>query len=266
MKILIIGDPHGFHKYKESILRQADVILMTGDIGKADIARKRSFENYEREKKGLPEKEYTPKQNRESSMEIYNSTMKIVRLLSKFVPVYTILGNVWSTDKNVKKEEKKLGIKIPHLVFDMKKIKNFNIVKNSIRKINGFRIGFLEYFTDTNWVRDFKPRDYKKKMKEARKESDKAKRILRRFGDLDILICHQPPYGILDKVSSKYSPPKSWVGKHAGSKVILDYVKKKQPRYVFCAHIHEGKGKVKIGRTEVYNVGHNGNYILLDID
>ena len=79
---------------------------------------------------------------------------------------------------------------------------------------------------------------------------------------MDILICHQPPYGFLDKVSGKYGAPKKWVGKHAGSKVILNYIKKYQPKYVFCGHIHEGEGKVKIGKTEVYNLGVAGHKII----
>jgi len=197
-------------------------------------------------------------------MEIYNSTMKIIKLLSKFAPVYSILGNVWTSDKNVKKEEKKLGVKIPHLVFNMRKIKGFNIVKNSIRRIGSFRAGFLEYFVDTNWVKDFKPGDYWKKMREAKRDSDKAKSILRKFGKVDILICHQPPYGILDKVTFK-GAPKDWKGKHAGSKVILDYIKKYKPKIVLCGHIHEGKGKKKIGKTMIYNAGCCGDYLLLNI-
>jgi len=147
----------------------------------------------------------------------------------------------------------------------MNRIKDVNIVINNIRNINGLRIGFLEYFIDTCWVKEFKPGDYRKEMKKAKKETDKAKRVLKRFGSgVDILICHQPPYGYLDKMMNKKGP-KHWYGKHAGSKVILDYIKTKQPRYVFCGHMHESKGKVNIGRSEVYNVGVSGDYILLDI-
>jgi len=56
--------------------------------------------------------------------------------------------------------------------------------------------------------------------------------------------------------------PKSWRGKHAGSKVILDYLRKKQPLYSFCGHIHEGEGMKKIGKTEVYNLGVGGYKIV----
>ena len=43
MKILIIGDPHGNLRYPKSVLKQAEIIFITGDIGKADLARKRFF-------------------------------------------------------------------------------------------------------------------------------------------------------------------------------------------------------------------------------
>ena len=43
---------------------------------------------------------------------------------------------------------------------------------------------------------------------------------------------------------------------------MLDYIKKYQPKYVFCGHIHEGEGKAKIGKTEVYNLGVAGHKII----
>ncbi len=66
----------------------------------------------------------------------------------------------------------------------------------------------------------------------------------------------------MDKVSNEFGAPKDWWGKHAGSKVILDYVKKYQPRYVFCGHIHEGEGRVRIRESEVFNLGVGGNKVV----
>ncbi len=266
MKILVIGDPHGYSKYKESVLKKADLILMTGDIGKADLARKRYFENTKRRLKGLKELKEDSKFMKKVHMEIHNSTIEILRKLGKFASVYTIQGNVGiPTKKQVKEDKEKWGIKIPYTRDIVNKMKNVSLIKNRLRLINRLRIGFLEYFEDVCWYKEFNEKD-KDRIKKAKKETAKAKKVLRNFKNLDILICHQPPYGVLDKVSKKYNPPKSWIGKHAGSKVILDYIKKKQPKYVFCGHIHEGKGKAKIGKTEIYNVGYNGDYVLLDID
>jgi len=246
MKILVIGDPHGSEKIKKIPMKGIDLILITGDLGKADLARKFSFENIERQKQALLEKKPTKKEEKAMEKEIMDSSIRILKYLAKFAPVYTIQGNVG---------------------FEYSKInnlRNVKVVKNVIRNIKELRIGFLEYFTDTNWVQDFKPTDCRDFMKSAKIETEKAKRILKRFNDVDILVCHQPPYKILDKVNFS-GAPKHWQGNHAGSKAILDYIKKKQPKYVFCGHIHEGKGKKKIGKTEVYNVGCAGDYVIINI-
>lgn len=258
MRICVIGDPHGaIKKIKKIPLKSVDLILLTGDLGKADFARQFYFENVKRKNEGLPEKKYTSKESKKSHMEIHNSTINILKYLSKFAPVYTIQGNVGiPTKAESKKRDKKYGIKHPPTRELIQKMKKVHLVKNMARNIGELKIGFLEYFIDTSWVKEFKPKDYSKKMKKAKKETDKAKKTLERFGkSINILICHQPPYGYLDKVSGKYGAPKQWQGKHAGSKAILNYVKKHKPKYVFCGHIHEGEGKKKIGNTEIYNLG-----------
>lgn len=264
MKILAIGDPHGdLEKIKKIPINKVDAILLTGDLGKADFARKRFFENVKRKREGLPELKYDGKTSKAVYHEISDSTLKILKYFSKY-PVYSILGNVGDNmikDFKVKKDEDKYGIRLPYLGREMKKIDNFHLVRNSLRNIQGLRIGFLEYFIDTCWVKEFKPKDYEKSMKNAKKETENAKRVLKNFRSLDILVCHQPPYGYLDKVNFP-GVPEHWKGKHAGSKAILEYIKKYQPKYVFCGHIHEGKGKVKIGKTEVYNLGIAGHKMI----
>lgn len=256
MKVLAIGDPHGdLDKIRTIPLKGVDIILLTGDLGKADLARKRFFENIEREKKGLLKLEGDAKFARQMHMQIHDSTIKLLDYLSKHAEVYAIQGNVGIPSKpEVKEYEEKHGIKLPVTRKVVDRMKHVYVVKNGVRNIEGIRVGFLEYFLDTSWVKEFKPSDYAEKMKKARKDTDKAKRILKRFGKLDILVCHQPPYGVLDKVNFP-GAPKHWQGKHAGSKTILDYARKYQPKYIFCGHIHEGEGHAKIGKTEVFNLG-----------
>jgi len=261
MRILAIGDPHGSKKVKRIPTKEIDLILITGDIGKADLARKLAFKNIERKKKGLPEIEPSKKLKKKIYKEVYLSSLDIVKYLSKIAPVYLIYGNVEPESSKDKEEWKKVGV--PFLTDSLKKIKNVRIINNRIANFNGIRVGGLQYFIDTSWIREFKPSDYKKRLKEAKKETDKAKRVLKKFKELDILLCHQPPYGILDKVTSK-AAPKHWKGKHAGSKTILDYIKRQHPKYVFCGHIHEAKGNKKIGKTRIYNLG-AGDYVVIDI-
>ena len=266
MRILTVGDPHGdIKKIKKIPVKGIDLILITGDLGKADFARKFSFENFRRKKEGLPELKFSKLETKNVYQEIYSSTLNVLKYFSKNIPTYSILGNVGNNmivDSKVRKDEKEFKVKLPYLGREFNKLHNFYLVKNVVRNINGLRVGFLEYFVDTNWVQNFKPANYSKRLNKSRKETVKARKILNNFKNLDILVCHQPPYGYLDKVSPKYNPPKSWIGKHAGSKVILDYIKKYQPQYVFCGHIHEGEGRAKIGKTEIYNLGVAGYKII----
>ncbi|MCW8966794.1 MAG: metallophosphoesterase, partial [Candidatus Pacearchaeota archaeon] len=225
------------------------------------------FENVKRKRQGLKELEYSKKNIKETYKEIHDTTINILEKLSKYVPTYSILGNVGTNmikNSEVKKDEKRYKIKLPYLKNSLKKLNNFHLIRGKKKKINGLQIGFLEYFTDNSWIKEFKEKD-KKRISEAEIETLNAKKILKKFEKLDILICHQPPYKILDKVTAKYAP-KHYQGKHAGSKAILDYIKKYIPKYVFCGHIHEAKGKAKIGKTKIYNVGSSGDYLILDTE
>jgi Icc-related predicted phosphoesterase len=267
MKLLILGDPHGqLPKNLDSIVKknQIELILITGDLGKSDLAQKQAFEDIKRKKQGLPAKIHTKKEIKKAWMEIYNSTIKILKQLSSLAPVYFIKGNVGLQDKDTKEESKELNIKLPLLFSTIKKIPNVFYLKNKIKKFKGIKIVGLEHFLDNSWVKEFKEKDLTSILS-AKIQTLNAKKILQKFGKIDILLCHDPPYEILDKVTS-IQAPKHWRGKHAGSKVILDYIKKKQPKYVFCGHIHEAKGKAQIGKTTIYNIGHSGDYLVLDIN
>ena len=72
-----------------------------------------------------------------------------------------------------------------------------------------------------------------------------------------IAICHAPPYGTsLDRITNL---------KHAGSRAIREFLRREQPRYFFCGHIHEAAGaQDKLGETSAMNVGKMG--YLLDLD
>ena len=62
-----------------------------------------------------------------------------------------------------------------------------------------------------------------------------------------VLVSHTPPRNTkLDKTSA---------GLHAGSLSVRKYIEEKQPSIVFCGHIHESKGREKIGKTVIVNPG-----------
>jgi Icc-related predicted phosphoesterase len=72
-----------------------------------------------------------------------------------------------------------------------------------------------------------------------------------------IAICHAPPLGtMLDRITNL---------RHAGSSAVRDFLRREQPRYFFCGHIHEAAGaQDKLGATSAMNVGKKG--YLLDLE
>lgn len=72
-----------------------------------------------------------------------------------------------------------------------------------------------------------------------------------------IAICHVPPFGtMLDRITNL---------RHAGSSAMREFIRREQPRYFFCGHIHEAAGtQDKLGETSAMNVGRKG--YLLDLD
>ncbi len=68
------------------------------------------------------------------------------------------------------------------------------------------------------------------------------------------LVVHFPPQGTrLDQVAP---------GRHAGSRVLREWVERTQPAFLFCGHIHECAGQSdRIGATQCFNVGKAG-YLL----
>jgi len=67
--------------------------------------------------------------------------------------------------------------------------------------------------------------------------------------DVDVLISHGPPkVGMLGKCVNGYD---------AGDEVLVDCIRRVQPEYCFCGHIHEGGGEVEvIGETVCMNVSY----------
>lgn len=61
-----------------------------------------------------------------------------------------------------------------------------------------------------------------------------------------IFVTHEPPFNTkLDLI-----------GNHAGSREIREFIKKYQPLYCICGHLHENEGKKdRIGKTMIINPG-----------
>jgi Icc-related predicted phosphoesterase len=114
-------------------------------------------------------------------------------------------------------------------------------------EIAGFHVAGLGYSNPTPFET---PGEYSEEELELR---------LHKFDGLKplIAICHAPPYGtMLDRITNL---------RHAGSKSMREFLRREQPRYFFCGHIHEAAGAQEmLGETSALNVGKKG--YLLDLE
>jgi Icc-related predicted phosphoesterase len=184
----------------------------------------------------------------------------LVRHVAEHRRIFTVTGNADLSNYDTLKFSSQFGIELPLLYHTLKEIGNVRLIDNRLALFRGLRIGGIKYFTDISWAEEFELAGIPKIRERALRETAKVESILERFGRLDILVTHVPPYGILDNVNSNIARPE-WTGRHAGSKAILQYIKQYQPSYVFCGHIHEAEGIEKIGKTSIYNLGLGGHWI-----
>ena len=79
------------------------------------------------------------------------------------------------------------------------------------------------------------------------------------FKNIDVLVTHVPPYGCQDTV---------FLGRHAGSKLLLEIMTDSKPRFVLCGHIHENPGVSSEGNTTIVNcsIGKRGNGAFIQFD
>lgn len=76
--------------------------------------------------------------------------------------------------------------------------------------------------------------------------------------DIDVIMTHVPPFGFQDTV---------FLGRHAGSKILLEIMKELKPRLFLCGHIHENPGFTDTGDTIVVNcsMGKKGRGAIIDL-
>lgn len=68
----------------------------------------------------------------------------------------------------------------------------------------------------------------------------------------DFALTHTPPYGACDVILQEMKWPNQG---HIGSSVLTEVILEKQPKYLFCGHIHSGNHQCEmINNTKVYNV------------
>jgi len=74
-----------------------------------------------------------------------------------------------------------------------------------------------------------------------------------------VIVSHVPPHGLQDTV---------FIGMHAGSKELREFVDKRKPRLVICGHIHEDPGYTKAKNSIVVNcsMGKRGEGAIIDLN
>lgn len=232
MKILAIGDPHGeLPKNLDKIVEQnkIDVIICVGDIPPVP-------KGFRGTGKTLFSESFVKKSDK-SFRDI------IGRLCSYKIPVLTLRGNMYLSGR---------GNEITRSIF--KRYTNLYYKRTGKIKVKGVDFILFDMVFEEDMFKKLSP--YKKrqiKLAPARKK--RLNKILKDIPDA-VLICHNPPYGTLDKIHS---------GKHVGSKILRKAIEKHQPKLVLCGHIHEAKGEAKIGKTKVINLGCCGEYRVLEI-
>jgi Icc-related predicted phosphoesterase len=230
MNILVLGDPHGIlPKNLDKIVNKnkIELIICVGDIG------------------FVPKKPWLKESWAGLSNKIMNKKYEevVAKIASFKLPVLTLRGDTFIQGG------KPFADKI------MKKYKN--VINKFTGKYNLNGQDFILFdisFESTTLKESNKTVFFLNKMRKNMSREKNLNKLLKENPN-SILITHNPPYGYLDKVSS---------GKHVGSKILAKSIEKYHPKYVFCGHIHEAKGKTKMGKTTIYNLGSHGDYVAID--
>lgn len=234
MRILALGDPHGkLPKNLDRIIKKnkIDLIVCVGDWG------------------FTPKKPWIEKSWERLPKDYAATTAKEVlkKLDSYKIPFLSLQGNMFLS----KKGKKLISPKI-------KKMKNIVKKYTGKYKIQNQIFVFFDMAYEESTIRKGlnKNQITINKMRSNKSREQKLNKLLKENPN-SILISHNLPYGYVDKIRA---------GEHVGSKILLNAIRKYKPKLVLCGHIHEAKGKAKIGNTQVYNLGDRGDYAVFDVD
>jgi len=274
MKILAIGDFHGrFPKKFESLIskEKIDLVVSNGDYFPFHYRKlwfKHCYESNLELWEVIGKKRY--KELIRKDLEMGENALKKLNKLK--IPVYTITGNIDYTrqehEANMNRRTKKYG-PIKKWEWDdqdffspiIKKYKNIKRFDHSFRRFNEYI--FIGTFGSTN-PGSVQSKTYKKRRKKLDKlfkkfsKENKQKKV--------IFVSHNVPYKTkLDKIGMKAH--KLVRGKHYGSKLVRRIINRHQPVLHIGGHIHEGRGKQKLGRTLAINPGaaHDGQAAIITL-
>jgi len=272
MRILTIGDFHGKvpRNLKKFVKRnRIDLIVSQGDFSGGSFGKE--LLDYEEKicRKYGPIRKKWPKEIKKEADKKYKkwnkeailNSEKVLNYLKKInIPLYFVHGN-WDFFKKERKEftNKKLGL-------DEIKSKNMFFIHRKSVKINGYTLlGFGGYRPSSlkkYLVYEFpEPRPTVKRILRLKAKLTRQMKKLFKGRTNIILITHDPPYDTkLDYLKNEK--------KHIGEIITTNVIKKYQPLFCVCGHMHENQGKAKIGKTIVVNPGYGriGEASIIDLD
>ncbi len=265
MRLLLIGDFHSKvpQKLKNKIKKEDfDYVLCVGDLAGNDKLRDLLFKNWEKIKKGNKFSDLIGKRRYDS---LNKKTLLSIREPIKFLSnlgkkVILIYGN-WDPLETRKGEPS--GIK--KLI---KEKKNIILVHNRKIKIGSYYVLAFSGYRFPIEKKLEKTRNYT--LKQIRKINKKwDNRLKKLFKNMEnknlILLTHDPPRNTkFDLVDDKRSP---LYKKHIGDEYIRKYILKYKPKYHVFGHMHEHKGKGKLGKTTIINPGtaYKGEAAIFDL-
>lgn len=231
MKILVLGDPHGkLPPGLTGIIKRnkVELIVCVGDLHPTP-KNPNSLDQWNK--------------SRDKLEKLFRKVMKDLFLIN--LPIILLRGNM------------NLGGK-PKKYFD-ELCDRYGFIRGRTRKV---KIKDEKFILFDMIYEEHSTLNLNQFVKNRMKANHYKKRKLSRSLEYNsILISHVPPYGILDVVHNKYT---NFKNKHVGSKIIQEEVFKTPPKLVLFGHIHESKGKKKIGKTLFINCGEKGDYLVVD--
>jgi Icc-related predicted phosphoesterase len=288
-KIFAISDFHGqlsdnlINKIKKE---NPNFIFSSGDFCGNKLLGKLFFKYaYGKSEDEIPEK-IKKEINRLEKLADRSGKDVISKLKSLNIPIYAIRGNwdpapfghdlsikVDSADKKAIKLFEKLQNKNFQFV-DLRELEfeDFILVggasSTSPQRVKKDMISYMikkhnmSYKESKEFVSHLK-KDWNFRQKNYEIIFEKAIKLKKQTGKKIIFLTHNCPYNTkLDKI--KHGSQK---GKHYGSYQEMLLIKKYQPDFVICGHMHENFGTDKISKSIIYNTGSamDGKFKILEI-
>jgi len=256
MKILILGDLHGFLLQKPKF--EYDAVICTGDLCDDRFIRPFIQEGLRQECS------WSELVTRDEKKQLIKQTISSGQRISKQLsnlgkPVYLIRGN-WDIVMHKTYEQTYLGKK-----------KNLHNCEFSYHELDDCCIVGYDGsaspelpFDKQKW-NSLSEQKQKRLLRTFTKKYTKFEKIYKKalkIGKPLILLSHnQPNRTKLDKVTNK---PATIINKHLGSIVIRRIIDQFQPKLCIAGHIHENKGFSQLRKTKCLNAGSRASAFVLD--